>query len=65
MANWCRLLVQEIRLALSLALVNAGSSSAAKIAMMAITTNSSISVNALRSDRVINVLFMFVDLAGI
>jgi hypothetical protein len=38
--------------ALALALASAGSSRAAKIAMMAITTNSSINVNALARDEV-------------
>src|ERR1035441_2395160 len=41
-----RLFMQAIRLAFSFALARAGSSSAAKIAMMAITTNSSIRVKA-------------------
>jgi hypothetical protein len=40
------LLVQVIRLADDLARVNAGSNSAAKTAMMAMTTSSSIKVNA-------------------
>src|SRR6266511_695897 len=42
-----KLFVQEIFRALSFALANAGRSKLAKIAMMAITTNSSMSVNAL------------------
>jgi hypothetical protein len=37
--------MQLVRLAFSLATVNTGRSSAAKIAMMAMTTSSSISVN--------------------
>jgi hypothetical protein len=40
------LLIQEVRLAFSLALERAGKSMPAKIAMMAITTNNSIRVNA-------------------
>ena len=39
-----RLLVQEMRLARSLALASAGSSKAARIAMMAMTTSNSIKV---------------------
>ena len=46
MPNWRRLLTQEIRLALSLALDKAGRSIPAKMAMMAITTSNSISVKA-------------------
>src|SRR5439155_338935 len=43
---WRMLLRQEIRLALYLARVRVGSSSAARIAMMAMTTSNSISVKA-------------------
>ena len=49
---WWRLFAQPIRNARSLALLKAGSSSAARIAMIAITTNSSISVNAPLAGRV-------------
>src|SRR6185312_9467293 len=43
----CRMLfMHDIRWALVLAIVSAGSNNAAKIAMMAITTSNSISVNA-------------------
>jgi transcription initiation factor TFIID subunit TAF12 len=44
--NCFKLFKQETRLPCSLALLNAGSSSAAKIAMTAMTTSSSISVKA-------------------
>src|ERR1017187_6333743 len=43
---WCMLLRQAVRFAFALARVSAGRSSAAKMAMMAITTNSSMSVKA-------------------
>jgi hypothetical protein len=43
-----RLFAQEIRLAFSLDWDNAGNSKAARMAMMAITTSSSIKVNPLR-----------------
>jgi hypothetical protein len=46
--SWCRLLRQEAPNAFSLALANAGRSMAARMAMMAITTKSSISVKARR-----------------
>ena len=48
-ASWIcrRLFRQAIPCALALALANAGSSNAVRMAMMAITTSSSISVNAL------------------
>src|SRR5688572_17206406 len=49
MPIWCRLLRHCVFLALSFALANAGKSIAARIAMIAITTNSSIRVNALRN----------------
>jgi hypothetical protein len=42
---WCMLLRQAARLPFSLAEASAGSSRAAKMAMMAITTNNSIRVN--------------------
>jgi hypothetical protein len=41
---WCRLLMQEVCLALVFALLKAGNNMAANMAMMAITTNNSISV---------------------
>jgi hypothetical protein len=44
--------MQEVRRDFSLAAARAGSSNAAKMAMMAITTSSSISVNALNSLRI-------------
>src|SRR5580704_19625701 len=43
---WCMLFLQAARLPFSLADASAGRSSAARMAMMATTTNSSISVNA-------------------
>src|ERR1035441_9785112 len=43
---WCRLELQLMVHARCLALLNAGSSSAARMAMMAITTSNSINVNA-------------------
>ena len=43
--HWRRLPKQSVRLALSFALASAGKSIAARIAMMAITTSSSINVN--------------------
>ena len=46
MPIWRVLLMQEVRMARSFALPKAGSSMAAKIAMMAMTTSSSIKVNA-------------------
>src|SRR3954465_625006 len=48
MPNCFKLLTHEIRLAASLALLNAGKSIPARMAMIAITTKSSISVNAER-----------------
>src|SRR4051812_15175806 len=48
---WLRLLIQEICLALPLALLRAGSNMAARMAMMAITTRSSMRVNADRGVR--------------
>src|SRR5439155_16206324 len=45
MMNWWMLLTQEARRARSFALLKAGSSSAASMAMMAMTTRSSIRVN--------------------
>ena len=48
--SWRRLLRHLVRLALSLALLNAGKSIAAKMAMMAMTTSSSIKVNPLEAD---------------
>ena len=45
---WRVLFMQEDRIARSLALLKAGSSIAAKIAMMAMTTSNSISVKARR-----------------
>ena len=47
-ASCRKLLAQETRLDFSLALAKAGNSSAARIAMMAMTTRSSISVKARR-----------------
>ena len=44
--NWRKLLLHVVRLARSFAFANAGNSSAARIAMMAMTTNNSINVNA-------------------
>ena len=46
---WCILLRQAVRFAFALARASAGRSSAAKIAMMAITTNNSMSVKARES----------------
>src|ERR1044071_6189835 len=51
MAIWRLLFMQEIDSALILALVSAGNSSAARIAMMAITTSNSIKVNPARAVR--------------
>src|SRR6266498_1538810 len=45
---WCLLLRQWVRWAFALALDSAGRSMAAKMAIMAITTSNSISVNAAR-----------------
>src|ERR1700722_3422915 len=44
--NWLTLLAQAVRWACSLQYASAGSSKAARMAMMAITTKSSIKVNA-------------------
>src|SRR5579872_4131102 len=49
MPNWRRLLRQDICLAFSLARASVGSSIAARMAIMAMTTSSSIKVNAHRS----------------
>src|SRR6267142_866546 len=46
MPHWRRLLTQTVRSECALAFVRAGSSKAARIAMIEMTTNSSISVNA-------------------
>src|SRR5260370_7058392 len=46
--TWLMLVRHWVRLACSLALARAGNSIAARMAMMAITTSSSINVNALR-----------------
>src|ERR1035438_7168184 len=46
MPSWRRLLVHLMRWALALALASAGKSIAAKMAMMAMTTNNSIRVKA-------------------
>src|SRR5687768_269725 len=51
MAIWRKLLIQEVALPFSFARLSAGRSIAARIAMIAITTNNSISVNPLRSLR--------------
>src|SRR5215472_8095614 len=51
--------MQLVRLAFSFALANAGSSRAARIAMMAMTTRSSISVNAPRLRRGAFTTFLF------
>lgn len=46
MLSWRRLLLQEVRFAFSLARLRAGRSIAARMAMIAITTKSSINVKA-------------------
>jgi hypothetical protein len=49
--------MQEMPVAFALALLRAGKSMAARIAMMAMTTNNSINVNAPREDRLGATLF--------
>ena len=56
-----RLFVQVVRAALSLALAKAGNNMAAKMAMMAMTTSNSMSVNAGRQE----LLFLAVELETI
>ena len=50
---WRKLFRQEMPCALALALARAGSSSAARMAIMAITTSNSMSVNALEDERLV------------
>ena len=49
--TWCKLLLQRVLRAAVLARDNAGNKSAAKIAMMAMTTSNSMSVKACGSDQ--------------
>ena len=61
---WRVLLMQEIRIARSFALLKAGNNIAAKIAMMAMTTNSSIKVKAdARRDGAGSGEFMVIELS--
>jgi hypothetical protein len=54
---WCRLLLQDMRAAASRTFWTAGTSRPIRMAMMAITTNSSISVNAGRVDECLFMTF--------